>query len=86
MAGKMHITVAERKFLDDFARRLRDWRKELGLTEREIAAKFGATKDSVRKYEEGVSIPSFVIVLRLKNAGLNVFGSSDKGAETGDAT
>ena len=40
-------------------------RKELGLTQEELAIKVGVTKNAISNYEKGIRVPKWCIAIKL---------------------
>ena len=49
----------------DFGQRLRDVRKENGLTQKQLAEKIGSTERGIRGYESGTMKPGLEVILSI---------------------
>ena len=49
----------------DFGQRLRDVRKENGLTQKQLAEKIGSTERGIRSYELGTVKPGLDVILSI---------------------
>ena len=62
-----------------FSENLKKNRKNLGLTQQQVAAKLGIDRTTYTKYETGVSEPSFEMLIRLSQLlGISLEGVSRK--------
>lgn len=43
--------------------RLREWRKDAGLTQTELAKKVGATQTAITRYESGERVPERKVMM-----------------------
>ena len=48
--------------------KMKDLRRELGLTQKEFATKIGIHLSQIAKYESGVSIPSIPVLVKIARA------------------
>ncbi len=55
----------------DFPYQLRQWRKEKGLLQRELADLLGVSRQSIGQYERGDNIPSLEAASKLVSLGFN---------------
>lgn len=52
--------------------RLRAWRRSLGFTQAQMGAVLGVDGTTLRKYEQGVTLPSGSVLLQASNMGLDL--------------
>ena len=53
--------------MSDFKTRMKELRKELGLTQEELGAKFHLNKSSISKYEKGIQTPDMESLMNISN-------------------
>ena len=52
-------------YMEEFARRLRELRKEKGLTLLQIEKEIGFSKSAVNDWEKGITVPSALAIITL---------------------
>ena len=59
------MEIEDQKMRDSVAEVLREMRAEAGLTQEQLAAKIGKTKQAVSRYENGAYFPAMTVLIEI---------------------
>lgn len=62
---RVNLNILGGHFMNTFASRLRELRKERGLTQKQLAEQTGASERGIQNYELGVRSPAFDVLISL---------------------